>query len=144
MRAALLRLIVQPLQTLRTGALSMRSIFSILAGLTLVGPAAFAQQPRGRLQALPNIRVSFDQPAMRAPVLLAKLGAQIGVSFDCGPELTNDVLLLHVHDRPLLEIMLKLAQADSAEWLARDGKFELTRSPQYAATLAAAEASRRR
>jgi hypothetical protein len=51
-----------------------------------------------------------------------------GVKFEVSKQLENDVLLLHVENKPLDEVMRKLAEADSAEWEAAGEGFRLTRS----------------
>jgi hypothetical protein len=84
---------------------------------------------------LPVTPVAFRATAMPAGRLIPRLGEQAGVKLTCAPELASDVLLLSVKDRPLSEVMGKLAEAGSAEWMPDGNGFKYTRTPALAARL---------
>ncbi len=79
---------------------------------------------------------------MPAGRLIPLLARSAGANLTCSDELAADVLLLQVKDRPLDEVLAKLAKADSAEWLPAVGGFRFSRSPEMVAGLRRKELSR--
>lgn len=103
--------------------------------------AATALFSIGRMQApptkteLPNRASSFSAPAMPAGKLIPLLAAETGLKLECGVDTASDVLLLIAKDRPIKEILQKLADADSAEWLQDGERMRFGRSAMLTARL---------
>lgn len=115
--------------------LSRRTVLSSLPTL-LIGAAGSTTAANQKLPAsktgteleLPETRITFEARAMWAGRLLPRLGKQASVQLTCDAKLAGEVFVVKVQDRPLSEIMTKLAEAGHAEWIRTENGFHFMRS----------------
>jgi hypothetical protein len=92
----------------------MRSIQRILLVAALLAKAAL--NPLAFGQGAEPQTVTFQEPAMRVPVLLEKLSKQTGQQLSASSEFANEVVIVHVKDVPLEKLLENIAQATSGTW----------------------------
>jgi hypothetical protein len=80
-----------------------------LLAIAVLSPLAFGQAPEPQT-------VTFQEPAMRVPVLLEKLSKLTGQQLSASSEFANEVVIVHVKDVPLEKLLENIAQATSGTW----------------------------
>jgi hypothetical protein len=86
--------------------------------------------------------VSFSAPPHRAEKLFEELSERVGVRLATAPQTAGEVLLIHVRDVPLHELMAQIALSASAEWREEEGLYRLVRPAALARREAQEEARR--
>lgn len=90
--------------------------FATIAGFVLLFAPTHGQQPGGLDQ-----RVSVRQQAARLPNALENLSQETGVRLEAAPFFANDVVMVTVRDRPLKDVLDKIAEVVSGEWRVVEG-----------------------
>lgn len=72
-------------------------------------------------------KVSYNQEASRASVLLPALGRSAGVALSATTRMGDEVLIINVHDVTIRDLMAKIAQVTQGEWKPVGDGFELSR-----------------
>jgi hypothetical protein len=83
----------------------------------------------------PDLHITFRAPTGRAEVLLPELGRLAGVNLEAGERTRGDVLLIDVRDRPLPEVMNRIATATHSKWTQTETGYRLHRSDEVARQL---------
>jgi multimeric flavodoxin WrbA len=74
-------------------------------------------------------RVTFQMEAAPVKRVLETLSKQVGLELITSPQTANDTLLISVKEVPLSDLMQKIAQVCSAEWVQARGAYRLVRPP---------------
>ena len=120
--------------------MTLRSII-LLVPATLVLALVHSEQTDKR----PDLakKVSFSAPAMPANNLIRALSAQTGIPMNCSPAVAADVLLLHVVDTRLSDVLARLEEVTGATWLYTADGYSLRRTMAQVNAQELAEAQER-
>jgi hypothetical protein len=84
--------------------------------------------------AIKAISVRFSEPAMPVSLLLEALSKQTRIVLVCAPEVRSEILLLHVQDVALHDVMDRIAEVAGARWRNMGNAWQLERPDKMART----------
>jgi len=88
-------------------------------------------------------KVSFSMEASRASVLLPALGKAAGLDLRATTRMSDEILIVNVHDVPVRDLLAKIAEVSQGEWKVSGNGYELSRSSSLQTSAERAELSAR-